>query len=63
MVYPMVHSPGYLKEEKRVRIETSLYVITLEGGNLVWTCITDTFNPPHIRKAIDRLLKQVVKQM
>ncbi|MFZ1009118.1 MAG: hypothetical protein WAN65_19915 [Candidatus Sulfotelmatobacter sp.] len=62
-VYPMVYSPGYLKEEKRVRIETNLYVITSEEGNLVWTCVTDTFNPSNMRKAIDRLVKLVVKQM
>jgi hypothetical protein len=62
-VYPVVHSPGYLKEEKRVRIETNLYVITSEEGNLEWTCITDTFNPSNMRKAIDRLVKLVVKQM
>jgi hypothetical protein len=62
-VYPMVYSPGYLKEEKRVRIETNLYVITSEEGNLVWTCITDTFNPSNMRKSIDRLVKLVVKQM
>lgn len=62
-VYPVVYSPGYLKEEKRVRIETNLYVITSEEGNLVWTCITDTFNPSNMRNAIDRLVKLVVKQM
>ena len=62
-VYPVVHSPGYLKEEKRVRIETNLYVIASEEGNLVWTCVTDTFNPSDMRKAIDRLVKLVVKQM
>jgi hypothetical protein len=62
-VYPIVHSPGYLKEEKKVRIETNLYVITSGEGNLVWTCVTDTFNPSNMRKAIDRLVKLVVKQM
>jgi len=62
-VYPVVYGPGYLKEEKKVRMETNLYVITSGEGDLVWTCITDTFNPSNMKKAIDRLVKLVVKQM
>jgi hypothetical protein len=62
-VYPVVYSPGYLKEEKKVRIETNLYAVSSGEGELVWTCITDTFNPSNVDKAIDRLVKLVVKQM
>ena len=62
-VYPVVYSPGYLKEEKKVRIETNLYAVSSGEGELVWTCITDTFNPSNVNKAIDRLVKLVVKQM
>jgi hypothetical protein len=62
-VYPVVYSPGYLKEEKKVRIETNLYVITSGEGELVWTGITDTFNPSDTNKAIDRLVKVLVKRM
>jgi hypothetical protein len=62
-VYPVVYSPGYLKKEKKVRIETSMYTISSEEGALAWTCITDTFNPSNVNKAIDRLIKLVVKQM
>jgi hypothetical protein len=62
-VYPMVYTPGYLKEEKKVRIETNLYVVSSGEGELVWTGITDTFNPTDVNKAIDRLVKLVVKQM
>jgi hypothetical protein len=62
-VYPVVYSPGYLKEEKKVRIETNLYVITSGEGELVWTGITDTFNPSDTNKAIDRLVKLLVKRM
>ncbi len=32
-------------------------------GELVWTGITDTFNPSNVDKAINRLVKLVVKQM
>ena len=59
----MVHSPGYLKEEKKVRIETNLYVISSGEGELVWTAVTDTFNPSNPKKAINHLVKLVVRQM
>jgi hypothetical protein len=62
-VYPVVYTPGYLKEERKVRIETNLYVISSGEGELVWTGITDTFNPSNMDKAIDRLVKLMVKQM
>jgi hypothetical protein len=52
-----------LQEEKKVRIETNLYVVSSGEGELVWTGITDTFNPTDVNKAIDRLVKLVVKQM
>jgi len=62
-VYPVVYSPDYLREEKKVRIETNLYVISSEEGELVWTGVTDTFNPSNVHKAINGLVKLVVKQM
>jgi hypothetical protein len=62
-VYPIVYSPGYLKEEKKVRIETNLYVISSQEGELAWTGITDTLNPSNPDKAINGLVKLVVKQM
>lgn len=62
-VYPVVYSPGYLKEDKKVRIETNLYAVSSGEGELAWTCVTDTFNPSNVKKAIDRLAKLIVKQM
>jgi hypothetical protein len=62
-VYPVVYSPGYLKEEKKVRIETNVYTVSSGEGELVWTCTTDTFNPSNVHKAIDRLVKLIVNQM
>ena len=63
VVYPVVYSPDYLREEKKVRIETNLYVISSQEGELVWTGVTDTFNPSNVQKAINGLVKLVVKQM
>jgi hypothetical protein len=62
-VYPMVYTPGYLKEEKKVRIETNLYAVASGQGELVWTGVTDTFNPSNVKKAIGRLVRLVLKQM
>lgn len=62
-VYPVVYSPDYLKEEKKVRVETNLYTVSGPEGELVWTGVTDTFNPSNVQKAIKGLVKLVVKQM
>jgi hypothetical protein len=62
-VYPVVYSPDYLKQEIKVRIETNLYAVKSGEGQLVWVGITDTFDPSNVDKAIDRLVKLLVKQM
>ena len=62
-VYPMVYSPGYLKEEKKVRIETTFYSISSTEGELVWTCITDTFDSSYEKRAVEKLVKLGAKQM
>ena len=62
-VYPIVYTPDYLREEKKVRIETNLYLISEPDGVLVWTATTDTFDPSDVDKAIGKLVKLVVKQM
>ena len=62
-VYPVVYSPSYLKEEKKVRIETTFYSISSTEDELVWTCITDTFESSHEKKAVEKLVKLVAKQM
>jgi len=62
-VYPVVFTPDYLRQDKKVRIETNVYVITSLEGELVWTGITDTLNPSNIRKSINGLVKLVTQQM
>jgi len=63
VVYPVVYSPDYLREEKKVRIETNLYSTASADGDLVWTGVTDTFNPSSVHKTINGLVKLVVKEM
>lgn len=61
-VYPVVYSPGYLQKDTTVRVETNLYAVTEPDGVLVWTGMSDTFNPKSAHKAIDGLVKLVVKE-
>jgi hypothetical protein len=63
VVYPVVYSPDYLREEKKVRIETNLFSTASPDGELVWTGGTDTFNPSNVDKSINALVKLVVKEM
>jgi hypothetical protein len=62
-VYPVVYTPDYLREEKKVRIETNLYLTSEPDGILVWTGVTDTFDPKKLHKAINGLVTLIVKQM
>jgi len=62
-LYPVVYSPGYLQKEKKVRVETNLYVTSVPDGQLVWTGTTDTFNPSNVHKAINGLVTLVVTKM
>ena len=62
-IYPVVYSPGYLQKEKKVRIETNLYVTTEPDGQLVWTGVTDTLNPSNVHKAVKGLVQLVVEKM
>ena len=62
-VYAQVYSPDYLREDRKVRIETSLYAATAPDGELIWTGISDTFNPKSAHKTIDGLVKLVVREL
>jgi hypothetical protein len=62
-IYPMVYSPGYERKDTTVRIETNLYAATEPDGELIWTGISDSFNPASAHKVIDGLVKMVVKEL
>jgi hypothetical protein len=62
-VYPVVYSPDYLSTDTRVRVETNVYASTAPDGELVWTGISDTFNPSSADKVIDGLSKLLVKEL
>jgi hypothetical protein len=62
-ISPLVYSPGYLIEEKTVRIETNVYAITPPDGQLLWTGTSDTFNPKDAQKVIKDVVKLVSEQL
>ena len=62
-LYPVVYSPDYLREDKTVRIETNVYDTRSPDGEIVWTGISDTFNPRSPDKAIDAVTKLIVKEL
>jgi hypothetical protein len=62
-LYPVIYSPGYLEKEKKVRVETNVYVTTPPDGQLIWTGTTDTVNPSNVHKAIKGLVNLVVTKM
>jgi len=61
-VYPVVYSPDYLRTDRTVRVETNLYAAVPPDGVLVWTGMSDTFDPGSAHKAIDGIVALVVKQ-
>jgi hypothetical protein len=64
-IYPRVYSPDYLREDRTVRVETSLYGTTTPQGDLVWTGISETFNPDpkKMDKAIGAVVQVVVQEL
>ena len=62
-VYPVVYSPDYLREDTTVRVETNVYAVRGTDGELVWTGVSDTFNPSSADKVIEGLSKLVVKEL
>jgi len=62
-VYPVVYSPDYLREDTTVRVETNVYAVKGADGELVWTGVSDTFNPSSADKVIDGLTKLIVKEL
>lgn len=62
-VYPVVYSPDYLREDTTVRVETNVYATSTGEGELVWTGVSDTFNPRSADKVIQGLSKLLVKEL
>jgi hypothetical protein len=48
--YTVVHDPGYIVEDKIVRLETNVYDVASES--LIWAAVSETFNPSSIEDAV-----------
>jgi hypothetical protein len=62
-VYPVVYDPGYTREDTTVRVETNVYATGKPDGDLVWTGVSDSFNPKSAEKVADGLVKEIPKRM
>ena len=62
-VYPVMYDPGYQREDITVSVETNVYATDKPDGDLVWTGVSDSFNPKSAKKVADSLVKEVPKQM
>ena len=62
-LYPVVYSPGYLMQDKKVRIETNVYAVAGSDSELVWTGTSDTLKPKDEQKVIKETVKLVTKEL
>jgi len=62
-VYPVVYDPGYTREDTTVSVETNVYATSKPDGDLVWTGVSNSFNPKSAEKVAEGLVKVVPKQM
>lgn len=62
-VYPVVYDPGYTRVDTTVSVETNVYATSKPDGDLVWTGVSESFNPKSAKKVADGLVKDLPKQM
>jgi hypothetical protein len=62
-VYPVVYDPGYTREDVTVSVETNVYATSKPDGDLVWTGVSNSFNPKSAEKVADGLVNVIPKQM
>lgn len=62
-VWRQVYTPGYLRNDTSVRIETNFYSAGAADSELIWTGTSDSFNPKNAQKVIDGVVKLVAKEL
>ena len=58
-----MYNPGYEREDTTVGVETNVYATSKPDGVLVWTGVSESFNPKSAKKVADGLVREVPKQM
>jgi hypothetical protein len=56
-----VYEPGYLREDKIVKVETLVY--SLEQDQLVWAGVSRTFNPSEIEGFVSELAAAITNEL
>ena len=56
-----VSSPGYLKTDTVVTVETLIY--SLSKDKLLWAAMSDTTNPVNVDSAIKALVNEIAKRL
>jgi hypothetical protein len=59
--YPMMTSPGYVRSDTLVKVETTVY--DLEADQLVWVGTTETLNPKDVPDLVDGVATAVAADM
>ena len=59
--YPMMSSPGYVRSDTLVKVETSVYDLTAD--QLVWVGTTETLNPKDMPALVDGVATAVAADM
>jgi hypothetical protein len=57
--WTMVYEPGYLRQDRIVRIATNVYAV--QADKLVWASESETFNPASLRDAIAEVARVTAK--
>lgn len=55
-----VYEPGYLRNDRVVRIQTNVYSVS--DDKLVWASESETFNPASLRSAVAEVVKVTAKR-
>jgi hypothetical protein len=59
--WPTVYDPGYLRTDTIVQVETNVYAVADE--KLLWSGVSETFNPSNAREVVDDLAKALAAEL
>ena len=55
--WPMVYDPGYIRTDRRVQMETSVY--SMKDDKLVWSGLSESMNPASAQELVDDVARTV----
>ena len=59
--YPAVYDPGYMRTDVVVKVETNIY--SVKDAKLVWTSLSESFNPDNAAQLVSEIADAVVYEM